>query len=286
MGRFLSSDPFEGWLTDPLSLTNYSYVHGNPVNATDPSGLFTMTEQTATRLKLGELSAKTYPALKTTTTISKEVLPAATTQASPALANVARASISIGTRIAIDVARATMDVLALISDELITENLGIPIIYWGEDIPETKKHTYEAITGTSFDFFLGFGRASAFLGRISPEWKGSIDPDWKKDPRKWLDKVLDKRPDDVRDEYPYNSTIPGGPFFYFMNQVSVRYVPNYEQTRNNPSTGAKSQAVKLRTFYDDALVKADDPANMWFGVSVTASQSFYTTRDGLIVRLA
>jgi hypothetical protein len=27
-------------LTDPLSLAKYPYVHGNPVNLTDPSGLF------------------------------------------------------------------------------------------------------------------------------------------------------------------------------------------------------------------------------------------------------
>lgn len=40
MGTFLSPDPVQGSMNDPLSLNGYSYVHGNPVNRTDPSGLF------------------------------------------------------------------------------------------------------------------------------------------------------------------------------------------------------------------------------------------------------
>ncbi|MFP4253473.1 MAG: RHS repeat-associated core domain-containing protein [Halothece sp.] len=39
-GRFTSRDPFEGVQRQPLSLAKYPYAHGNPVNLTDPSGLF------------------------------------------------------------------------------------------------------------------------------------------------------------------------------------------------------------------------------------------------------
>ncbi len=39
LGRFNTRDPFEGWMREPLSLAKYTYVHGNPVNAIDPSGL-------------------------------------------------------------------------------------------------------------------------------------------------------------------------------------------------------------------------------------------------------
>ena len=37
-GRFVSRDPFEGFLRDPISLHRYLYAHGNPVNLIDPSG--------------------------------------------------------------------------------------------------------------------------------------------------------------------------------------------------------------------------------------------------------
>ncbi len=40
LGLFLSRDPVEGVLNRPMSLNGYSYVEGNPVNRTDPSGEF------------------------------------------------------------------------------------------------------------------------------------------------------------------------------------------------------------------------------------------------------
>ena len=39
-GAFLTQDSYQGELTDPLSQNQYSYVHNNPVNYTDPSGHF------------------------------------------------------------------------------------------------------------------------------------------------------------------------------------------------------------------------------------------------------
>jgi len=37
-GRFLSPDPFKGYMTDPASQHPYMYCRGNPVNYADPSG--------------------------------------------------------------------------------------------------------------------------------------------------------------------------------------------------------------------------------------------------------
>ena len=37
-GRFLSPDPFKGYMTDPSSQHPYMYCHGNPVKFSDPSG--------------------------------------------------------------------------------------------------------------------------------------------------------------------------------------------------------------------------------------------------------
>src|SRR5690606_8554145 len=39
LGTFVSQDPSEGSMNDPMSLNGYAYAHGNPVNKTDPSGL-------------------------------------------------------------------------------------------------------------------------------------------------------------------------------------------------------------------------------------------------------
>lgn len=39
LGTFISQDPTEGSMNDPMSLNRYAYVQGNPVNHTDPSGL-------------------------------------------------------------------------------------------------------------------------------------------------------------------------------------------------------------------------------------------------------
>ncbi|WP_051039833.1 RHS repeat-associated core domain-containing protein [Synechococcus sp. PCC 7336] len=49
LGRFISRDPFSGFITDPYSQHKYQYAHANPVNNTDPSGLFTIGEIEAAR---------------------------------------------------------------------------------------------------------------------------------------------------------------------------------------------------------------------------------------------
>lgn len=41
MGRFMSSDALGGRLIDPQTLNKYSYVRNNPVNFTDPTGMYT-----------------------------------------------------------------------------------------------------------------------------------------------------------------------------------------------------------------------------------------------------
>jgi len=40
-GRFLSPDPFKGYMTDPASQHPYMYCRGNPIRYSDPSGFFT-----------------------------------------------------------------------------------------------------------------------------------------------------------------------------------------------------------------------------------------------------
>jgi RHS repeat-associated protein len=53
LGRFISKDPFAGFLSDPMSQHDYQYAHANPVNFTDPTGYFTMGEAMATVSLIG-----------------------------------------------------------------------------------------------------------------------------------------------------------------------------------------------------------------------------------------
>ncbi len=43
VGRFNRLDPFEGGQIDPQSIHKYAYVHGDPINGLDPSGLVNLT---------------------------------------------------------------------------------------------------------------------------------------------------------------------------------------------------------------------------------------------------
>jgi large repetitive protein len=270
-GRFTRKDTFEGFQEIPISLHKYLYANGNPVNGTDPSGLFNLAEASATVAESSSLSAIAVPAAIRSSTLAAETFPAAVSSQVPTIANIARAPISIGGRIAVDVARATMNVLTRIVETVETTSLsGFPVLLWGNELPSTTLHTIESIIGVSPNFKDGKGIASPFLGYIKPGWG-----------RNWLS--LPTRTGYVRDEYPYNTTVPGGPTFYDLHSVSVRYVPDYEQSGSNPVTGARGQGTKLKSFYSrsGARIVANDPLLMWFGVFATPTISFYIDRDSI-----
>lgn len=44
IGRFTTQDPYSGSPAEPKSLHKYLYVHADPINAIDPTGLFTLVE--------------------------------------------------------------------------------------------------------------------------------------------------------------------------------------------------------------------------------------------------
>ncbi|MEM7127255.1 MAG: RHS repeat-associated core domain-containing protein [Chloroflexota bacterium] len=48
LGRFVSMDPFSGFIFDPPSLHKYTYAHNNPVNLIDPTGYFSISDLSAT----------------------------------------------------------------------------------------------------------------------------------------------------------------------------------------------------------------------------------------------
>jgi hypothetical protein len=51
-GRFNRIDPFAGNNQDPQSLHKYLYAHNNPINATDPSGMFSVVSFALTTLNV------------------------------------------------------------------------------------------------------------------------------------------------------------------------------------------------------------------------------------------
>ncbi|GAC1471302.1 MAG: hypothetical protein NVS2B14_16860 [Chamaesiphon sp.] len=256
-----------------MLLQKYFYAEADPVNKIDPRGLFIgdINEFAAADAINTQLVAEETVSISTTTTLSTGTFPEAVS-AVPQVANVARAPISIAGRIAVAVARETITLLSEAMDAIeLSPLLGFPIILWGREIPATTLHTFEALIGTSNGFKNGVGIASPFLGRINPGWG-----------RTWLNTVipLPVPTGQIRDEYPYQITIPGGPFFYDFHQVSVRLVPAFEQRGRNPITNARAQGPKLNTFFIRTGVLENDPLLMWFGVAVTGNNSFFINRNG------
>jgi RHS repeat-associated protein len=61
-GRFTAADPFPGIIFEPSSLHPYLYAHNDPVNQSDPSGKFTLSEQMTIAAGVGIHAALAYSA--------------------------------------------------------------------------------------------------------------------------------------------------------------------------------------------------------------------------------
>jgi RHS repeat-associated protein len=57
IGRFLTTDPEEGFTSSPISLHRYVYGNASPVNYNDPSGETSLMDLTVTQVVLGNLAA-------------------------------------------------------------------------------------------------------------------------------------------------------------------------------------------------------------------------------------
>ncbi len=62
LGRFLTRDPFQGFMAAPQTLNPYAYAGNNPVNLTDPSGLIAPINPRRTPLGMGIMVLGTDPA--------------------------------------------------------------------------------------------------------------------------------------------------------------------------------------------------------------------------------
>ncbi|MCC3595178.1 RHS repeat-associated core domain-containing protein, partial [Microcoleus sp. PH2017_28_MFU_U_A] len=290
-GRFSARDPFEGVLTEPLSLAKYPYVHGNPVNATDPSGLF-LQEQSSVMSILTILTTMTYimgrSPIGTLSTLDGDnaLVPGY-------LKNTSHKGVNKFLNTAItgknyQIIRKKVQECNTTVGAGNCDLEGFPIIVWGHEIPEITQHTQEAIVQTG----------QSFLARISPGWNNTPTGRVKKYsngaeyPAPWYDftpecpwdndnpmRYFNSRSGRDCDEYPYNSTLQGGPLNYDAGKVSLKLVNSQQNKTQGVFLGGEFDK-NTRGFYQYAPVLPNHPKDSWFGVQVTHDQTHWIDKEG------
>uniref|UniRef100_UPI00273A70D1 RHS repeat-associated core domain-containing protein n=1 Tax=Oscillatoria sp. HE19RPO TaxID=2954806 RepID=UPI00273A70D1 len=265
-GRFTTTDPFEGFLSEPLSRAKYPYVHGNPVNAIDPSGLSSsVMEFSAFQTMLNALITQSLPLVTGVgmTAGGLTVLPIAV------VAVLARAHV-LGQTFPTDVKR-----------------WGVPIIIWGGgDLPQTTNHVFKALTGSGYTVdnpsgnLLGSQLIPPLLSRIKPPHS-----------RSWYPNEVQCKgktgrdggtPTKVCDEYPYASTAQGGAANYRLGQVSIHPVLETEQSVGIAGI-RNTQGLRLNEFYRLAKVGHEgkgDSTSWYVNFAFPWVKTFWVDRGG------
>jgi len=243
-------------MMQPLSLAKYPYVHGNPVNGVDPTGMFLIAGET-----LRELWEKTLTSLDTAIRYKSG------TEAIWAAKYAGQLVIYSAINITVMTALITAEyyIVEKVKEEL--QKYRIPVVIYGEnDHPEHTKHIFEAITGDGYTMSrrgsppcspinsnLSSGRSPFILELIEKKWR---------DNSAWMNLVLDrlkcsevtgytappgvKKAKGYRDEYPFISVAEGGVSHYlFDNSVSLKVVSQSESNK---------QGWLMRNFYNDKEV--------------------------------
>lgn len=277
-GRFTARDPFAGLLDEPLSLAKYPYVHGNPVNFTDPSGLFAENGLTTIILQ-GILSAMPSISFTTALTLARVATP-----------------IFIGAAL---VATYALADAYLVTDADEDDYNGLPIVFFTDgDLPMHRRHINFAQTGFGLtkSYYQAYHNEKPLPSSAYPlpsvlnyqgidQDRSFLDEAVKKDRNQPTTKERSERDNALiaralgiypqyingrpyydippnsyaRDEYPFSTTAEGGPTNWSNNLVSVDVVTASESIR---------QGQLLKKFYKDpgvALV-ARDPLLGQFGV--------------------
>ncbi|MDX2211647.1 MAG: RHS repeat-associated core domain-containing protein [Oculatellaceae cyanobacterium bins.114] len=235
-GRFTRRDVFDGNLAEPLSLQKYIYVHANPVNATDPTGMYQETSLT------GETLRRIWEADLRATQFEKAV-----------------SVMGLVARVAVQAAEVVARgyIYAQQIPSAVVRFLGIPAIVWGLDLPYTTIHILRAQTGSGYTSHNQKGELFGAMplplllshgGNNERGWYNSQCPCQGRPSGYWCD------------EYPYNATWQGGKKNYDAGLVSIQPVPAREQR------GTGSQAARLSSFYAGAMVPRGQTTNplTWF----------------------
>jgi hypothetical protein len=124
----------------------------------------------------------------------------------------------------------------------LNRRFGVPVVFWGNDLPEITDHQFRAITGRGYT--LNNSSGSGFSIPISP----GLHRRETRYEDGWLDRTgLVGSRARQRDEFPYGITEEGGEKNYLRDRVSVHLVDGSQNSKNGRW---------LKTFMDRAGVTA------------------------------
>ncbi len=228
-GRFTRRDDYEGRLGEPLTLHKYLYGNSNPILYTDPSGLLAITDETERRLLEMQLQTQQVAQLvPKQQIIKKQIL----------LAAVATLAGVIGTSISI--ARA------------LNEQFRIPVVFWGNDLPETTDHQFRSVTGSGYTIRNPNGELgqSSIIIPVLHRRENEYPRRWRYSQPQSIGRSQSLGLD--VDEFPYAITEEGGQANYLKGKVSL-HVLSASQNRSN--------GRRLLTFMNRAYItpREDNP---------------------------
>jgi RHS repeat-associated protein len=291
VGRFTARDPFEGWLNEPLSLAKYPYVHGNPVNLTDPTGLFSIN---------GYAAATTILSILVAIPLTYNVLPIATIRRRDSddvlvpgyLKDINHSGVN--RFLTIPITNPRYQVVRKKAQECNgTQGAGncdfegFPVIVWGlSDLPDIYNHTRDAINQGKPSFLARAAEvdSSSIWSRLHPQGLKKRYPGGYEYDAQWYDFTPECPWDNNNpqasveaakgldcDEYPYHSTLQGGRINYDRGNVSLRRIDSSQNDR---------QGTGLQYFYLYAPVAKLHPYYSWFGVKTTNGISYWQDKQG------
>jgi RHS repeat-associated protein len=217
-GRFTQMDVFAGFATDPRSMHKYGYVHGDPVNGTDPSGYFSLGEVTLSQRVAITLLVTAVVLDNNGAFMATAASNAFTTQAQPNYSNPAK-----GPEVRM------MAIQGGASSAVRNRGYsGYPLIIFGDDVLQATAHYRDVIADNP---------VLALLNRKYPA-----------NDRTWIRRSV--TPCTGRtggstgmdcDEYPFNASSQGGESNYRLGIVSLRPV----RSDHNQSAGRDMLQNKL-----------------------------------------
>jgi len=274
VGRFAGRDPFEGDMTNPLSLAKYPYVHGNPVNSTDPSGMMA-NEQLSTLTIAQNLSVAFFNTAKAIA--PKFVTGAVVVGGSAATAT----SIVIGVNLSKIIVKRVLETANRIGAKEPTPGTPI-VVFGGKDLPEHSLHVFFS--------FVGLGQTISRRSETRPRIPVRSGPNIPLTPllhkrsgnwdRDWLQILIpsngveiqaykkNNNVDIARDEYPFATAKEGGKANFYQNEVSVRVLSLAESNYQGQVIKAFYNAIGVSLKPGDAFgviaVPFDDVESGWF----------------------
>jgi RHS repeat-associated protein len=275
-GRFTGRDPFDGMLEEPLSLNKYAYVHGNPINNTDPTGMYSMAE---VGISLALISTLVGIGAYATNNIYNGVRSLSGTAGNLGGNGSSNLSSQLKLLLLVSVLKA-----ANLASETEFETYGVPVVFFGQQyngrpLRETTSHIRGAIVDKQLTPLV-----SAYITR--PGTHGT--PGWYKTKGdcggkgRFKYKAFIKATEGIDlvngeitcDEYPFNSTNEGGSTNYGKGLVSLANVRKLEET-------PQSQLLNTPILIDAGIIPGDF-LSQWYGVVAIPQsiQSGWRNRQG------